>query len=971
MENPGSKGFPAKFVKIGGGNNQFWSLLETGNSLLAAATSGVYSITNSSSEIIQGPWNSPYCLYQPVLFPGIVVVGMEGGLALLQNTGGSWQFFKKIKGIAETIKYIGEDNSHNIWLGTSNSGLIRISDFSPLDEYSGKIDRFDNRNGLPEKEEILILHAAGRTLFLSDAQLLSFDQKNNKFVRDSLMNYLASGKNIHISFVYQDVNNIIWETLTNQDNKIELHVAVPDGKGSYYRKSVSYLRKGLEFNNDFNIVSITGDNLDKNIVWFVGVDGVYKIDSRSLNIPANKKPGIHISNIILLHGDSLFFAGDNNLKKEVKGIFNDELKPGINSIQFEFAALDFDEENLNEYSYILEGFDNKWSQWSAGRIKDYTNLPPGDYVFKVRTKNIYNVESLQASFSFSIDAPWYLKWWVRILYLLLFFLFIYLIVKYRLRFLEQKNIELEKIIEDRTKKIREQTEKLKEMDQIKTRFFTNISHEFRTPLTLILGEVDSSLKLIEESKVKNKLGVAFTNAQRLEKLINQLLEISKIEDGKLHLEFSRKNLIHFIRTMFYSFESLAEQKGITLSFNSNSKEAITLFDIEKMEKIFNNIFSNAVKFSKVGGLIDCSITAGVDIIEIAVKDTGIGIPANRISHIFDRFYQVDKSSRNDVEGTGIGLTLAKELIELHDGTISVNSRENEGTTFTIRIPLNTDVLTKTVNMDVVSFESIRQINSEPDAIHIDIHTSGYLILIIDDNADIRFYMRENLEDEYKIVEAENGEEGFKIAQKMMPDLIISDIMMPLMDGYTLLNKLKNNTLTSHIPVIILTAKAAENDKILGLDIGADDYIIKPFSSAEIVARVRNLIKTRKALRQKFSITASFDPDEVTSVTLDRKFLNTVISAINNNISDSEFTADKLSDLSAISISQLNKKLNALVGQPAGQLIRTKRLEKAAVLLKNGNLSIKEIAWQVGYSELPGFTSRFKKHFGVSPSQFRA
>ena len=546
------------------------------------------------------------------------------------------------------------------------------------------------------------------------------------------------------------------------------------------------------------------------------------------------------------------------------------------------------------------------------------------------------------------------------------------------RYEDFKNIEKAKSkIEITLNELKIAEAKLKELDQLKSRFFANISHEFRTPLTLILGQIESVMSENIKVKEKGKLQIANRNARRLLTLINQLLDLSKLEAGSMELKAEQHNIVSFLKSLFYSFESLAESQKIILKFESKYENIPVLFDEDKMEKIFYNLISNALKFVSSDGEIKVLLNIINSNVEIRIKDNGIGIPSNRLPHIFDRFYQVDDSSTRKHEGTGIGLALTKELIELHKGKISVNSKAGEGSEFIITLPLGNDKIKKEefvklkpeeyLNVNNFSTPQKEEKINEPDS---SASENQEIVLIVEDNFDVRNYICELLKTEYKVIEASDGEKGILNAKDEIPDIIITDLMMPNMDGYEFSKKIRAEENTSHIPIIMLTAKAGLDDKIEGLETGIDAYLTKPFSAKELKVRVRNLIYQRKQLRKKFSKLTIINPSEVSSISADQVFLEKTIKVIENNYTDENFVVENLADQMHMSISQLNRKFNALLDQPPGQLIRSLRLQKAADLLKQNAGTVTEICYKVGFNDHAYFSRAFKKQFNCAPSKFK-
>ncbi|MFK7925307.1 MAG: ATP-binding protein, partial [Bacteroidia bacterium] len=544
--------------------------------------------------------------------------------------------------------------------------------------------------------------------------------------------------------------------------------------------------------------------------------------------------------------------------------------------------------------------------------------------------------------------------------------------RYRQRILlKEQALELEQE-RARQELRRKEAEKLKELDAMKTRFFTNISHEFRTPLTLILGQNEQLQAAIEDEKLQNRLSMVGRNGHRLLDLINQVLDVAKLEAGGMKLEKSRLNAISFFKHILFSFESMAEEKGITIEFNSDLEKLETAFDIKKMERIIFNLLSNAIKFTPDGGQIRMSVLRSNDQIKIAIADTGLGVKTEQLPNIFDRFYQADSSANQAKPGTGIGLSLVKELVELHEGQIGVESELGQGTEFEILLPIVKDltlfaesVPETQLSTEALPNNTIALADNESPA-----DDQKEQILLIEDNPDVRAFVREQLLDfGYQVHTAKDGIEGVESALELIPDLIISDIMMPRLDGYGVAKALKVDPKTSHIPLILLTSKASEESKIEGLEQGIDDYLLKPFNSRELKVRIANLIKQRKRLRERFSTATVIRPNEVSAIPIEQSFIKEVLEVIESNLTNEQFSVESLSEAIGMSVNNLNRKLRALIDQTAGKLIRSMRLQRAADLLQQKAVSISDVAYEMGFSSPNHFARSFKNQFGVSPSEF--
>ena len=532
----------------------------------------------------------------------------------------------------------------------------------------------------------------------------------------------------------------------------------------------------------------------------------------------------------------------------------------------------------------------------------------------------------------------------------------------------------------RSKKNKQLLEKEKELDRMKSRFFANISHEFRTPLTLILGPLDELISKIEQVDITKQLKVMQRNASRLLDLVNQLLDLSKIESGKLKLNSTRSDIISVIKGVSMSFHSIAEQKHIVLVLDVHPDQLEMSYDRAKVETIMTNLLSNAFKFTPDHGKI--TIQSGIGdmrhekhtrkCVRIAVSDSGIGIPEGDVNQIFDRFYQSDTNQLLQQEGSGIGLALTRELVELHEGVITAGSKIGEGTQIIVELPIDLPPAETGPKDSIVS-----KPRQQPDIREVLSYTEDEMkiprqelpvVLVIEDHVDVREYIREILEKKYTVVSALDGEEGISKAMETIPDLIISDVMMPKKDGYEVCSVLKQDQKTSHIPIILLTAKSDSEDKITGLKTRADDYVTKPFVPGELLVRIENLIESRVQLREKYKQEGVLRPKDITVNSVDEKFLTRLVEIVEENLGNEKFGVEQLGDALNMSRSQLHRKLTALLDQGPNQFIRTFRLQRAYDLLKQNSATTAEIAYQVGFSSPSYFTKCFHEQFGYTPSE---
>jgi signal transduction histidine kinase/AraC-like DNA-binding protein len=555
--------------------------------------------------------------------------------------------------------------------------------------------------------------------------------------------------------------------------------------------------------------------------------------------------------------------------------------------------------------------------------------------------------------------------------------------------LENLRQNLEIIVKDRTAELERKNVKIMEMDQMKTRFFSNVSHEFRTPLTLIIGPLEDFLldKDLASYK-KDTLEMMHRNALRLLGLVNQLLDLSKIDAGSMKLSIMHYDLNKVLRLIARSFIPMAERKKIRYTIAIPEETMNCFFDRDKVEKILVNLLSNAFKYTPDHGEITCSVTSeykkngDTRYIELMVKDTGPGIPAEQLEKIFDRFYQVEDGWKKETSGTGIGLSLTKELTTLQHGEIRVESDPQKGSRFTVRLPIGKDHL-KPQEYIIVKDEEVEgqsmiikcsitdNYQKEVDnTVEVSTSADKPIVLVADDSQDIRRHIRESLAKDFAVKEACNGKEGLEKAITIIPDLVITDLMMPEMDGLELCRRLKTDERISHIPVIMLTAKADVEDKIEGLETGADDYITKPFNNKELIIRTKNLIEQRKKLRKKYANQISIEAKEVAVQSVDEKFLQHARIVIEKNISDCDFDVNSFCPEMGMSRMQLFRKLKALVNQTPGELIRNLRLQRAAQLMKQNFGNVAEITYEVGFNNLSYFAKCFKDKFGLLPSEYQ-
>ncbi len=525
-----------------------------------------------------------------------------------------------------------------------------------------------------------------------------------------------------------------------------------------------------------------------------------------------------------------------------------------------------------------------------------------------------------------------------------------------------------------------EAERLKQLDLVKSDFFSNVTHEFRTPLTLILGHLDQVIPNITDDRAKKELIVVKRNAKLLEKLINQLLDIAKIEADRMDIDLRKGNIVPLLNEIQRSFASLADRKGVGLDFEVKQETINMEFDPDKVELIFYNLLSNAFKFTdkgKVSLTVDTAEKDGKQFCKLVVQDTGIGIVEEQIPKVFDRFYQSENSRWRKNKGTGIGLALVKDLVELHEGTIDLKSISGVGTEITIMLPVEHQLLNQDSEMEIPALEPIDpdlevavEFDSSEQKLTEEEVNAQNIVLVIEDNDDIRNFLRLTLEPTFRVFDTIDGETGIEKATEIIPDVIVCDVMMPGKDGFEVTKILKKQEKTSHVPIILLTAKAGVENRITGLETGADAYVPKPFSSDELHARIKNLIDGRKKLKEKYSRSLLVKPEVVAEPSMEEKFLLRVKKVVEEHLDDENFSVEELSKKVGMSRAQLHRKLIALTGKSASRFVRNYRLEHAYQLLENRVGTVSEIAYRVGYSSPAYFTKCFTEDFGISPSQVK-
>ncbi|PCE66704.1 hybrid sensor histidine kinase/response regulator transcription factor [Sediminicola luteus] len=634
------------------------------------------------------------------------------------------------------------------------------------------------------------------------------------------------------------------------------------------------------------------------------------------------------------------------------------LKYNQNNLTLDFASLYFLNPQEVRYKCILEGAQENWQFLDAQNPSvNYFDLQPGSYEFKVTASNpdgVWNPEV--KSLRIDIFPPWWLTWWAYALYGILTLIAVYLSYVYIKKWFGLKN----QLVQEHLEK-----EGIIKLNQSKIRFFTNISHEFKTPLTLILGPIEELIRTQPETKGSDQIGIIHRNAKRLQRLIDQLLDFRKMEQDRLPVQRQDLDMVGFLREIADYFKEEAHQQGIDFRVQLPSSPLWVSMDKDMLDKIAFNLLSNAFKFTPKGGTIRLSLSILENILELQVQDNGVGMDQDRQERIFDRFYHAPNSS----SGTGIGLSFVKNLVDLLEGSIHLKSKKGKGSTFRVSLPL------VKAQKETPSPKPLDQPQGSTAPIQKAFDNTAKpsdfpLILVVEDNTDLRRFIIRCITSTYRILEAENGQQGLELAKEHHPDLIISDVMMPKMDGFEFCKQLRQDPEISHVPILLLTALGSVDKQLIGYKLGADDYIAKPFDPELLRVRLANLIQSRKELKNSFAKTVNLDPKEITHASYDEKLLTKALAIVEQRASDPSLTVEELSNELGLSRVHVFRKFKALTGQGPKEFIQTIRLKQAAKLLQSGKLNVSDISFKVGFQNPVSFGRAFKRQFGLSPLAYR-
>ena len=916
------------------------------------------------------------------------------------------------------VSCIIEDKNKNLWVGTYGSGLYKInlptqhvtyyeSTRNENDDWS--INRLPNDwiSYLLEDKEGMIWIGTYKGLAVLNPQtdnFINYKKQNNLLpgyvvysLLESSNGEIWAGTSEGLVCLNKDrLTPVLFTTADGlpsdiicglaEDEKKNIWISTHQGISKLNppeKKFINYYAgDGLQ-GNEFTRTAVFKDKRGK--IFFGGTNGVtafYPQDITEIKKEMNVLiTGFHVANRPVKKGDK----SGNNVITDTAVMDTEQftLAYNENTFSIDFSVLEFSNPDRISYQYKIKELGDEWISTQPGTNRvTYSSLKPGKYTFSVQARDHNNFSNIR-TVTIAITPPWYQTWWAKVIWgclgaLLIYALTMYILsrIRHRQEVMRQKHME--------------------QINEAKLQFFINISHEIRTPMTLIISPLE---KLLAEHSEKQPVYLMiYRNAQRILRLINQLMDIRKLDKGQMHLKFRETDIVGFINDLMQTFNYQAQKKNITFTFKKELEGADSLkvwIDLNNFDKVLMNVLSNAFKYTHEGGNIEVLLKTGhndayrgalKDYFEIDITDNGIGIDKNKIEQIFERFYQIDNDMTQSNFGTGIGLHLSRSLVELHHGIIKAENREDgQGTRFIIRLPLGSN------HLKAEELENPEETGSEPtisqlpkDSIYETEEENKtneyrkpkvktrYRVLIVEDDEEIRRYIRSELDSDFRIYECTNGREGLETILKEKPDLVISDVMMPEMDGITLCRKIKQNININHIPIILLTAKSKAEDQIEGLEIGADAYIVKPFNTELLRTTISNLIANRERLRGKLVGEQQVE-EKIVKIEMksnDEILMSKVMKTINDHLADPALNVEMLAANVGMSRVHMHRKLKELTNQSARDFIRSIRLKQAANLLREKNLSVSEVAYATGFSNLSHFSNTFRDFYGISPSEYK-
>ncbi|AXT57197.1 response regulator [Aquimarina sp. MMG015] len=866
------------------------------------------------------------------------------------------------------IRKILIDSKNNLWIGAAN-GLYKVTQNSNgqfsveflRDKMNSKYQNESNSNHI-----LSIYEATDGSIWIGTrgSGLCRYDPNKNSFV---WYNELYELKDENVSAIIEDEDNNIWMSGNVGIHKLDLK----KGEITDYN-----FNDGL-LSNDFNFNATFKDN--EGNIYFGNYEGIDYFNPKDIKTNSSST-NLYLTDFKIFNKKVYPNQEGSPLNKVISETDSISLSNEQSVFTIDYTGINYTRSEKNQYAYYLEGLEDSWNYVENTRSATYTNLDPGNYTFKLKVANNdgkWNETPLHLQIE--ILPPWWKTNWALISYVLLLLFGIYLLNK-----LTQNRIKEKQLIKyEREKRIKEE-----ELHNKKLQFFTNISHEFRTPLTLIINPLEDILKnegLNLPNEVNEKHLIIHKNTDRLYRLINELMDYRKLELNKLSIKAIELDIINFVQDVVSYFVVEASNKKIDLNITHEVSELKVWVDIGMLEKIIFNLLSNAFKVTPEGGTITISIAikegekthqdAISESFEISVSDTGPGLKKEQLEKIFERFYQVDNLNKSYYGGTGIGLEVVRSFVELHKGKVTVDSIVNQGTTFSVILPLGKKhfsedeiVISDKTSDILVKTKFIGNVHNKNLENKIEEEQKTNRLLIVEDNTELRNYLKRELSNNYRVFDAKNGTEGLELAKKEVPDIIITDVIMPEMDGFEFCSNIKKNIKTSHIPILMLTAKTMADDRLKGIESGADVYLNKPFDMRVLKSYLTQMLTIRQIVFNKYFSDVSDAQINENNTSLDKEFIQKVLNHIYENLSDPNLSVESLSSELHLSRSQFYRKIKTLTGQTANQFLRNIRLQKAKQILESGSTNVSEVCYKVGFSSPSYFTKCFKTQFGILPTE---
>ncbi|KAB7726701.1 response regulator [Rudanella paleaurantiibacter] len=893
--------------------------------------------------------------------------------------------------VSNAVNNILVDRKGRVWIGTNLGGLDRYDKKSQTFRHY----RHSARPGSIDNDQIATLYedTNGQIWAGTTTGLNRYDEQRDLFVAYSKLNDAVSAAGLYVTAIFEDQRGTLWvgtagdglfalnpvtgkfrhvspdRQIANatvykilEDRDGQLWFGSNTGLYRYAPAQNRYVKYTISdglVSNQFNYNA--GSLLKNGRLIFGSVNGYTLFDPARIQKPDFK----HALALTDFRVNNQPAYSVNELERAIPQAVR--LAHDQSTLQFSFVALEYGSFDNKQYAYKLENYDDNWSTAAKNRVATYTRLPPGTYQFRVKaTNNDGDWVAASSPVLITIRPPFWQTTWAYTGYGLLLLGFLYLLRRYSLIEIDRKK----QLLLEHYEREREQ-----ELSAMKYRFFTNMSHEFRTPLTLIKAPLDELLTLAQLSReqVRQRLTLMSQQVGKMVRLVDQLMDVSKAESGFLQLHPQSTELVALCTGLVRQFEGAANQQNIGLQFAPEIGRLLAWVDADKVEKVLYNLLTNAFKYTPANGQITVRLdrTGANPTGEwavISVADTGVGIPPTDLKRVFERFYQADNQHQLAQKGTGIGLALCRELVELHGGTITVESSPNQGSRFVVSLPL----VVPPSEQQPPSPDPVSTENPEPAGAGLVLLTPTThrpTLLLVEDEPDVQTYLRDLLQTSYEVTSLNNGQEAWAYLQEHLPDVIVSDVMMPLMDGIELCKRIKTHLTTCHLPVLMLTARSTVDDQVEGLTIGADDYVPKPFHPQLLLIRLQNLLQNRQLLKDKLRKELILQPQAVTTNSLDEEFLKRVMDITEAGIENPDFNAQFLVESLNMSRSAFYRKLQAITDLSPGDFIRDVRLKRAAQLLARQELMVAEVAYAVGYNDLKTFRQNFQQRFGITPSGY--